>query len=206
MKTSLRKLTMAWPLAIYLLLPLLTRAETPVQAWAQRYNGPANGNDWAYAMAVDGSNNVIVTGASTDSGGWRDFATIKYSSAGVPLWTNRYNGPGNTDDYAMTMALDHSGNIILTGNSSDSGGTSFLTVKYICVPSPVTTGLKLTNGTFQMRVDDVLQSGTLVIEASSGLTGWAPVFTNTTPTNVLYYTDPESGSSPTRFYRVFQFP
>jgi hypothetical protein len=52
----------------------------------------------------------------------------------------------------------------------------------------------------------VLQSGTLVIEASSGLTGWAPVFTNTTPTNVLYYTDPEAGSSATRFYRVFQFP
>ena len=24
-----------------------------------------------------------------------DYATIKYSSAGVPLWTNRYNGQGS---------------------------------------------------------------------------------------------------------------
>jgi len=81
----------------------------------------------------------------------------------------------------------------------------------ICQPQdkiilPVVTGLQLTNGTFQMRVDDVLQPGTLVIEASTNLAGWAPVFTNTTPTNVLFYTDPEASNSPTRFYRAFQFP
>jgi len=177
-----------------------------IPLWTNRYNGSGNSADDPVAVAVDASGNVIVAGFSVGSGSGADYLMIKYSSAGVPLWTNRYNGPGNTDDYAMTMALDHSGNIILTGYSGDSGGISFLTVKYICVPSPVTTGLKLTNGTFQMRVDDVLQSGTLVIEASSGLTGWAPVFTNTTPTNVLFYIDPEAGSSPTRFYRVFQFP
>ena len=68
------------------------------------------------------------------------------------------------------------------------------------------TGLQLTNGTFRMRVDDVLQPGTLVIEASTNLAGWAPVFTNITPTNVLFYTDPDASSSPTRLYRAFQFP
>ena len=60
----------------------------------QRYNGTGNTNDQAYAVAVDSSNNVIVTGNSCGSGGNLDYATIKYSSAGVPLWTNRYNGPG----------------------------------------------------------------------------------------------------------------
>jgi hypothetical protein len=45
-----------------------------------------------------------------------------------------------------------------------------------------------------------------VIEASTNLAGWAPVFTNTTPTNVLFYTDPDASNWPWRFYRAFQFP
>jgi hypothetical protein len=178
-----------------------------IPLWTNRYNGPGNGADDPVTVAVDASGNVIVTGFSVGSGSGVDYLMIKYSSAGVPLWTNRYNGPGNTDDYAMTMAQDHSGNIILTGYAIDSGGAgSFLTVKYICVPSPVITHFQPTNGVFQMRVDEVLQPGTLVIEASADLAVWAPVFTNTTPTNVLFYTDPEASNAPTRFYRAFQFP
>jgi hypothetical protein len=182
-----------------------------VPLWTNRYNGSGNGDAEARAVAVDGSNNVIVTGRSEASASSYiyDYATIKYSSAGVPLWTNLYNGPGNGDDQACALALDHSGNVIVTGYSTGSGGDyDFATVKYICVPSPVLTGLQLTNGTFQMRVDEVLQPGTLVIEAATNLstTNWSPVFTNTTPTNVLFYTDPDASNTPARFYRAFQFP
>jgi hypothetical protein len=157
---------------------------------------------------VDGSNNLVVTGTSGGSGGDSGYLTIKYSSEGVPLWTNLYHGSGVGNDGATAVALDRSGNVIVTGWSVGSGGDyDFATVKYICVPSPVMTGLQLTNGTFQMRVDDVLQPGTLVIEASTNLsTNWGPVFTNTTPTNALFYTDPDAGNAPTRFYRAFQFP
>jgi hypothetical protein len=45
-----------------------------------------------------------------------------------------------------------------------------------------------------------------VIEACTNLANWMPIFTNTTPTNVLFYTDPDAGSYPGRFYRAFQFP
>jgi uncharacterized delta-60 repeat protein len=180
-----------------------------VPLWTNRYNGAGNGPDEATAVAVDSGNNVIVTGYSTNSASGYDYATIKYSSAGVPLWTNRYNGPENGDDLARALAVDHSGNVIVTGYSAGSEGEyDFVTVKYIVVPSPVLTALQLTNGTFQMRVDDVSQPGTLVIQASTNLstTNWVAVFTNTTPTNVLFYTDPKASNSPTRFYRAFQFP
>jgi hypothetical protein len=174
--------------------------------WTNRYNGPENWHDFPYALVVDGNNNVIVTGGSAEDTNNDDFATIKYSSAGAPFWTNRYNGLGNDYDTARAMAVDRSNNVIVTGWSAGSGGDyDFATVKYVSVPSPVMTNLIGANGTFQMRVDEVLQPGTLVIEVSTNLTGWAPVFTNTTPTNVLFYTDPDASNAPTRFYRAFQF-
>ena len=82
------------------------------------------------AVAVDGSNNVIVTGYSAGSGSGFDYATIKYSSAGVPLWTNRYNGPGNGDDTAAAVAVDGSDNVIVTGYSS----SDYATIKYSTSP------------------------------------------------------------------------
>ncbi len=54
--------------------------------WTNRYNGPGNGDDYAFAVAVDGSDNVFVTGYSIGIGSTEDYATIKYSSAGrAPL-------------------------------------------------------------------------------------------------------------------------
>ncbi len=177
-----------------------------IPLWTNRYNGPGNYDDRAVAVAVDASNNVIVTGYSASTNLFQsynyDYATIKYSSAGLPLWTNRYNSSGGGDDYARRLAVDHSGNVIVTGGSPFDADT----VKYICVPEPIMTPLQPTNGAFQMRVDDVLQPGTLVIEAATNLVGWAPVFTNSTPTNALFYTDPDASNAPTRFYRAYQFP
>ena len=46
--------------------------------------------------------NVIVTGDSYRDFVTRDIAIIAYSNAGVPLWTNRYNGPANGDDVPLT--------------------------------------------------------------------------------------------------------
>jgi hypothetical protein len=178
-----------------------------VPIWTNRF-GLENGPDRAWAMAVDHSNNVIVTGYSDDGKGNDDYATIKYSSTGALVWANRYNGLGDGSDYAWALAVDRSGNVIVTGESHTGDNSDFATVKYICVPEPVVTGLAQTNGSFQVRVDGMLQPGTLVIEACTNLfaTNWAGVFTNTTPTNVLFYTDPDAGTAPTRFYRAFQFP
>jgi uncharacterized delta-60 repeat protein len=101
------------------------------QAWVNRYNGPGNHNDGAYALAVDASGNIYVTGGSYGLGTSSDYATVKYNSPGVEQWVARYNGPGNYDDVATALAVDASGNIYVTGYSYGSGTSSdYATVKY----------------------------------------------------------------------------
>src|SRR5207245_2966005 len=90
-----------------------------------------SGYDEALAVAVDMSNNVVVTGFSTKLGGDYDYATIKYTSAGTPLWTNQYNGPGNWDDKAVAVATDASNNVYVTGHSTSAfGDYDWATIKY----------------------------------------------------------------------------
>ncbi len=101
-------------------------------AWVRRYDGPVNSDDYAYAMAIDGSGNVYVTGKSVGSGTDFDYATIKYYPDGDTAWLRRYNGPGNYYDYAYAIAIDGSGNVYVTGLSVGSGssGPDYATIKY----------------------------------------------------------------------------
>jgi hypothetical protein len=101
-------------------------------AWVRRYNGPANGDDVALGIALDGFSNVYVTGYSDSTGSYQDYATIKYDSSGNELWVRRYNGPPeNGSDYAYAIAVDGSNNAYVTGMSG-GGATIFdyATIKY----------------------------------------------------------------------------
>ena len=177
-----------------------------VPLWTNRYDWPQNQYRVNYAVAVDGSNNVIVAGYSFGSGGSYDFATIKYSAAGVQLWSNRNKGPSPWPGFnapPCAMVLDRGGNVIVTGSSGTYPNHDYATFKYV-FPLLI-TDIGLTNGGIQMLVDN-FQPGAMVIEACTSLADWAPVFTNTTPTNVLFYTAPDASNTPTHFYRVSQFP
>jgi uncharacterized delta-60 repeat protein len=101
------------------------------QMWVVHYNGPANQQDEAQAIALDSDGNVYVTGRSYGLGTDQDYATVKYNADGVEQWIARYNGPGNSFDWATAIAIDSTGNVYVTGRSNPSGVQyDYATVKY----------------------------------------------------------------------------
>ncbi len=182
--------TGSWFAGLYENFATVAYSSAGVPMWTNRYNGPANNTDIGRAVRVNDNNNVIVTGYS---GG--DIATIKYSSAGVPLWTNRYGGGA---PWAMTM--DRDGDVIVTGQANGGvGGFDYATLKFLS--PPVIADTRMSNGVYQMQLR---RPNAVVIEASTNLVGWTPIFTNSTTTNLLFYNDASVGSLPSRFYRVLR--
>lgn len=104
----------------------------PQVSWIRKYTSGYNpAFDFAYAMAVDGSNNIIVVGSSWGSNQLPDVITIKYNNMGDTLWVRRWNGPGDNWDIGRGLAIDAAGNIYVTGETySNSTLFDFITIKY----------------------------------------------------------------------------
>ncbi|MBN1443945.1 MAG: SBBP repeat-containing protein [Planctomycetes bacterium] len=101
--------------------------------------------DIPYAIAVDPSGSVYVTGESDggepppgappdicdDDDVCLDWLTAKISADGAELWRARHRGPGNSHDDAQAIGVDGEGNVLVAGRTSapDSPDT-FTVVKY----------------------------------------------------------------------------
>ena len=104
-----------------------------LQQWVALYNGPGNGSDLAFAIALDNSGNVYVTGSDQKKATEynADYLTVKYNSAGVQQWTARYNGIFNDNDEANDIVVDKSGNVYITGwTNGVSPAWDMTTIKY----------------------------------------------------------------------------
>jgi hypothetical protein len=120
---------------------LATSMAAQSQSWTNYYGGPVNGDDRPNAAAISSSTgNVIVTGGTVGNDWQAHGATIMYSSAGQPLWTNEFRRPGAIEDNPVSVVLDHSGNVVVRGHTvSPMGDTDFATVKYSATGVPVWT-------------------------------------------------------------------
>ncbi|HMJ89504.1 MAG TPA: FG-GAP-like repeat-containing protein [Candidatus Acidoferrum sp.] len=106
-----------------------------------------------YAGAVDFNGNVFVTGASSYAGG-SDSITLAYSSGGIPLWTNRYNGPPGHNDAGYDLAVMGVGQVVVVGASSGD----YATIKYdssfaLNITSPPTNRLVTVGTTVTFSVE-----------------------------------------------------
>jgi uncharacterized delta-60 repeat protein len=104
------------------------------QQWLTTFNGTSNDNDYGRAIALDPSNNVLVTGYSFETNNWFDMLTVKYNNSGVQQWTARYNNAANRYEEAWDVISDINGNVYVTGQSQAVGNNStppdFATIKY----------------------------------------------------------------------------
>ncbi|HTF05838.1 MAG TPA: hypothetical protein VK826_17540, partial [Bacteroidia bacterium] len=88
-----------------------------VQQWATFYSNNNSNGEAVYAMDLDATGNVYVTGYSFGpTANDHDIATIKYNNAGVQQWVRRYNGPGSNFDAGTDVKVEPvTGNVFVCG-------------------------------------------------------------------------------------------
>ena len=109
-------------------------AATGAQLWVKRYNGPANGDDRAVAIAASPTGSaVFVTGSSAGATTFEDYATVAYSATtGARLWVKRFAGSDTDSPVAVAVSPD-GGRVFVTGSSVPAnglGGADYLTIAY----------------------------------------------------------------------------
>jgi hypothetical protein len=101
--------------------------------WDETYDGTGNNSeDKAWGIIVDDSPDAVyITGQTRGNNGHSDYLTIRYTKSGVRKWVEKYNGPGNGDDYANAIALTDNNKIIVTGASwGTNNNHDYATIKY----------------------------------------------------------------------------
>ncbi len=150
----------------------------PVLAYSTYLGG--GGNDYGQDIAVDADGNAYVTGTTqsinfpttagaaqtTFGGGNNDLFVTKLNSTGSALVYSTYIG-GESDDYVISLALDSSGSVYLTGETRST--------TFPVTPGAYQTTLAGQNDVFVTKLDAagaVLYStfiGSNVDESASGI-------------------------------------
>ena len=122
-----------------------------IDPWVTFYGG--TGQEGVSGVASDNCGNVYVTGVNVNvasqfpstvgnsygNGGNDDFFISKFDVLGNPVWATFYGG--DREDRAFDLAIDHSGNLVVTGGTGPGDTSMFFTSNSF----PVTTGAFQTN-------------------------------------------------------------
>ena len=123
----------------------------------------------------------------------------------VPNENIVFSGASRDRTVTVTPAGSQSGTAVITVTVTDTDGgasseTFVLTVNS-AQPLQFVSSSRLTNGAFRVRVTGSLSQNT-VIQVSSDLSSWLPVFTNRDQTNMVEWIDSSVTKGELRFYRA----
>jgi hypothetical protein len=99
-----------------------------MERWVYRYNGPADGMDYAYSVATGVDGNLYVAGWSEGSGTFMDFTVVSLTDSGAERWVYRYDGSAHGSDMANSIVTASDGCIYVAGWSKESGTGGDFTV------------------------------------------------------------------------------
>jgi hypothetical protein len=106
--------------------------------WAVQYdgNGIGSGLDYGWALALDDSCNVYVTGQSQGTFNGYDLVTVKYDSSGQQKWVARYVNPDNASlssnyfNEAFEVLTDQNRNVYVSGYFFNGTSHELTLLKY----------------------------------------------------------------------------
>ncbi|HEX8577672.1 MAG TPA: SBBP repeat-containing protein [Flavobacterium sp.] len=131
--------------------------------WTRTFNDSLNGDDEAYAMTMDNSGKIYITGNAHTSLSQMDYHTIKYDTAGTVEWSIDFDGETHLHDRATNIAIDPFGAIVVTGTSEITAGVyEYATVRYvqknILTPTDYNTESASDNFSFYQNKGQILGS------------------------------------------------
>lgn len=192
----------------------LLQESRPTIAWIRQISsmGVVKGNEKASTMAIDGSGNIIIAGA-TDGGlfsrsfGGLDAFVAKFDASGNDIWRHQF-GSGGIDD-AVSVAVDKSGNIYIAGYTShilldnrvSSGGMGIFVRKYDSSGSELWT--------IQFGSDPYDEVGSLTLDSSGNVYVVGSKFVHTDgrgPDYKIGFLSKYDSNSNELWTRVFEFP
>lgn len=108
------------------------------ELWVRHYDGPANGSDRGYAIALGPANTVTVVGDSQGPFLDYDLVTIRYDTDGNLLWATRYDGPAQSNDIGGVVVVADDASAYVAGESTGiSTGGDIVVLKYDASGNPI---------------------------------------------------------------------
>jgi hypothetical protein len=121
--------------------PLVKYSNSGVPLWTNIIAGPGYSGGGVPDIATDPAGDVFLV-AGTPGSSSPDYTTVKYSSAGAPLWTNRFIDPNGGQQALFGAGADNAGNVYWAIESASPGGTTY---NYVALKYAATGAAAWTN-------------------------------------------------------------